>query len=136
MRLWLVPVLALAVLTPGLHAARRANRHRVCCSPRTVTPAVCDKADVGLGTAGRAGPARIASPVAAYFSANDLIVIQLQIPAAMKMYKALTGSAPKTHEEFMERVIKENNIQLPQLPPHQRYVYVPEREELFVEHSQ
>jgi hypothetical protein len=135
MRLWLVLVLALAVLTPGLHAARMASRHRVCCSPCAATPAACDKADAGSDTAGRGGPARVTPPVATYFSAEETIAFRIQIPAALRIYKALNGTGPKTHEEFMEKIIKENHIQLPVLPPGYRYVYLPDREELMVEHG-
>jgi len=52
----------------------------------------------------------------------------------MRLYKAMNGHAPKTHEEFMEKIIKENRIQLPELPPGHRYRYYPEQEELMVEH--
>ncbi len=35
----------------------------------------------------------------------------------------------------MQRIIKENMIKLPDLPPGDRYVYDPKREELMVEHT-
>jgi hypothetical protein len=76
----------------------------------------------------------VTTPVATYFAAKEMIAFRVQIPGAMKNYKALNGSAPKTQEEFMEKIIKEHGIQLPQLPPGQRYVYKPEQEDLFVEH--
>jgi hypothetical protein len=49
------------------------------------------------------------------------------------MYKGLNGSNPKTHDEFMSKIIQENNIQLPELPPGDKYVYDPEKGELMVE---
>ena len=36
----------------------------------------------------------------------------------------------------MDKIIKEGQIHLPELPAGQRYVYIPEREELFVERPQ
>jgi hypothetical protein len=95
------------------------------------------KADVGAGKRGRGyGPGLVTTPVATYFAAKEMIAFRIQIPGAMKNYKALNGSAPKTQEEFMEKIIKEGGIQLPDLPPGQRYVYIPEKEDLFVEHPQ
>ncbi len=52
---------------------------------------------------------------------------------AMDIYKAGEGHAPKTHQEFMDRIINENHIQLPTLPPGQRYVYDPQKEKLLLE---
>jgi hypothetical protein len=99
------------------------------------------KADVGAGKQGRdygggVVAAPVTTPVATYFAAKEMIAFRIQIPGAMKNYKALNGSAPKTQEEFMEKIIKEHGIQLPQLPVGQRYVYFPDKEDLFVEHPQ
>ncbi len=58
----------------------------------------------------------------------------VQIPAAMKLHKASNDNkAPATHEEFMEKIIKPGRIDLPQLPPGERYLYDPKKEELMVE---
>jgi len=101
--------------------------------PSTTT----QKADVGAGKQGRGyGAGVVTTPVATYFAAKEMIAFRIQIPGAMKNYKALNGSAPKTQEEFMEKIIKEHGIQLPQLPAGQRYVYKPDQEDLFVEHPQ
>ena len=43
----------------------------------------------------------------------------------MKLYKASEGNCPKTQEEFMDKIIKENNLQLPTLPAGQSYFYDP-----------
>lgn len=102
-------------------------------------PAVSyQKADVGVGKQGRGydqSPvvAPITVPVATYFASKEMIVFRVQIPDAMRLYKATNGSAPKTHEEFMQQIIQANNIRLPDLPPGDRYVYDPAREELMVE---
>ena len=72
------------------------------------------------------------SPVQPYFRATDLNALRIQIPDAVRLYKATHGSAPKSHEEFMQKIVKENNIHLPELPPGRRYLYAPDREELMV----
>ncbi len=101
--------------------------------PPPQPPAV--KADVGAGVKGRGyGPGIITTPVATYFAAKEQIAFRIQIPDAMRLYKAMNGHAPETHEEFMEKIIKENRIQLPELPPGHRYRYYPEQGELMVEH--
>ena len=51
----------------------------------------------------------------------------------MKLFKASEDRAPKSHEEFMEKIIKANNIHLPELPDGQRYQYDPKTEQLMVE---
>ncbi len=76
------------------------------------------------------------TPVTTYFAANEMIAFRVAIPDAMRLYKAENGAGPKTHDEFMEKIIKANRIRLPDLPLGQRYVYDPKREELMVEHPQ
>lgn len=75
----------------------------------------------------------IVEPARAYFKAKQKIVFEIQVPNALKLYKGLNGAAPKDHDEFMQKVIQENRIQLPELPAGQRYVYDPETEQLMVE---
>jgi hypothetical protein len=99
------------------------------------------KAEAGVGKQGRdygggAIMAPVAVPVATYFRTRDRITFDIQIAEAMKLYKATNGTAPKTHEEFMEKIIKENQIKLPELPQGDRYVYVPAEEELKVQPAQ
>ena len=47
----------------------------------------------------------------------------LNIQHALDLYEATNGSYPKTRDEFMEKIIKENNIALPTLPFYQEYGY-------------
>ncbi len=47
----------------------------------------------------------------------------LNIKKAVDFYQAETGEYPKTTEEFMEKIIKANNIALPKLPFYQEYTY-------------
>jgi hypothetical protein len=104
-----------------------------------LTPTETVKADVGVGQKGRGLDPHegiYVTPAKAYFAAKERIIFQIQIPEALKLYKALEGSAPKTHEEFMEQIIQANQIKLPELPPGAKYVYKPETEELMVERPQ
>lgn len=50
-------------------------------------------------------------------------VAQLQIEASVKLYQGETGEYPKTLDEFMEKIIRANNINLPKLPAYQEYGY-------------
>ena len=45
------------------------------------------------------------------------------IKHAMDLYQAETGAYPKDYPEFMEQIIKKNNIALPTLPYYQEYAY-------------
>ncbi len=47
----------------------------------------------------------------------------LNIKHALDLYQAETGEYPKTYAEFMEKIIKANNIALPTLPFYQEYGY-------------
>jgi len=97
--------------------------------------ATYQKAEVGVGAKGRGyGPGLITTPVAVYFAARERIVFEIQVPQAMKLYKATSGNAPKSQGEFMQRIIKENQIKLPDLPEGARYLYDPATEQLLVEH--
>jgi hypothetical protein len=94
---------------------------------------VREKAAIGMGEKGRGyGGDMITEPVKAYWNARERLVLD-QIQHAMNLYKASEGSAPKSHQEFMDRIVKENHLQLPTLPTGHRYVYDPSKEELQVE---
>jgi len=51
---------------------------------------------------------------------------------ALDMYKATHGRGPKTHDEYMNKIIKRNGIVLPELNEGEHYLYRPEKEELVV----
>ena len=81
------------------------------------------KADVGISPKGQGyGGGLITEPISVYFKAPQMVVFRIQIPHAMNLYRAQYGHFPKTQEEF-EKLLKENGIQLPPLPPGARYVY-------------
>ena len=92
------------------------------------------KAEVGVGKKGHyGGPGFIKTPISVYFRAQEKITFEVQIPSNMNLYKAMNNNkGPATQEEFMEKIIKANRVDLPDLPPGDRYFYDPEKEELFI----
>ena len=104
--------------------------------PKTPPPAPPKKkAEVGVGKKGHyGGQGIIKTPVSVYFRAQERITFNARIPATMKLYKANhNNKGPATHKEFMEKIIKEGMIDLPDLPQGERYLYDPKKEELFIE---
>jgi hypothetical protein len=96
------------------------------------------KAEKGVGIAGRSldpYEGAIVTPAKTLFTVRERVVFEAQIPEALKLFKAnnINGQGPKSHDEFMAQIIQANQIQLPELPPGQRYVYDPKTEELNVE---
>ncbi|MFZ5831294.1 MAG: hypothetical protein ACOY3P_14480 [Planctomycetota bacterium] len=93
------------------------------------------EAAVGVGAKGHdLGPGFLTTPVETFFSTKERITFQIQIPHAMNTFKAIEDRAPKSHQEFMEKIIIANNIPLPELPEGHRYIYDPQKEQLMVEH--
>lgn len=97
---------------------------------------VAQKAGVGVGIRGDSlrneeGIGKIiASPAVTYFNVREKAVFEIQIPHALNLYKALEGKLPKSHEEFMDKIVKANGIQLPELKPGMKYRYRPDQGEL------
>ena len=105
-------------------------------APKTPPPAApMKKAEVGVGKKGHyGGQGIIKTPVSVYFRAAERIIFNVEIPNNMKLYKAMNNNkGPATHEEFMEKIIKAGQIDLPDLPAGERYIYDPKKEELFIE---
>jgi hypothetical protein len=75
----------------------------------------------------------IVAPARGLFQTEQRMVFEVQIPHALQLYEASNGKKPKTHQEFMEQIIQANQIQLPELPAGQRYVYDPQTGDLMVE---
>ncbi|MBL9124093.1 MAG: hypothetical protein JNG90_10710 [Planctomycetaceae bacterium] len=91
-------------------------------------------ADVGAGKRGHdLGQGIIATPVAAYFAAQEQVAFRVEVPQAMNLFKAEKGYAPRSNEEFMKDIIQANNIKLPELPAGHKYIYDPVQEQLMVE---
>jgi hypothetical protein len=56
----------------------------------------------------------------------------LNIQHAVDLFQAENGRYPKDYNEFMEEIIKKNNIALPQLPPYQDYGYDEKEHKLII----
>ncbi len=126
--------------TPGRTRSKTPGRTREK-TPDTVreeTPGtVREKAAVGMGEKGRGYGGGIAgiitTPIHVMFTAQETITLQ-RIDEATKYYRAEhDGQPPKTQDEFMDKIIKANNIRLPTLPQGERYVYDPKTGELMIE---
>lgn len=90
-------------------------------------------AEVGVGKKGRGyGGGVVTEPIRAMFRTEQRLQL-MNMDQAMKMYKAEKGYLPKTHDVFMDKIIKANSIELPELPEGERYIYDPEKGELMVE---
>jgi hypothetical protein len=91
------------------------------------------KAAAGVGRKGQKlrdhhGP--LATPAKALFHAEQQLIF-MQVQRALQMHEIQFGY-PATHEEFMDKIIRANNISLPELPAGQRYEYDPQTHELMV----
>jgi hypothetical protein len=78
---------------------------------------------------------RASDPVTAPLAAYGPIVesaVKAQITQALGFFNATEARYPNSHEEFMERIIKENNIRLPVLPYKGKYMYDVEKHELMI----
>jgi hypothetical protein len=94
------------------------------------------KAEVGMGKKGHYEPGILTTPLSIYFRAEERITFNIKIPKAMELFKATENRMPKSHEEFMEKIIKDNDIRLPELSGNRRYLYDPTTGELMVEQVQ
>jgi hypothetical protein len=100
-------------------------------------PGNSERATVGAGAKGRdyGGPGFVTTPIEALFRADDLIVFETHIPKNLSLYKAEhDNKGPKTHEEFMQVIIKDGGVRLPELPAGDEYWYDPKTEQLMVRH--
>jgi len=96
-------------------------------------PGRATRAGVGSGRKGRGyGGGMVTEPLAAHFRAKEKLVFDIQIPQALKLFKAEKGFGPRSHDEFMKEIIEKNNIELPELPEGHRYVFNPVKGELMV----
>ena len=97
------------------------------------------KAQVGSGIKGRSldnetGVGKmISAPVSAFFAVKERVAFDIQIPQALGLFRASEGRFPKSHEEFMEKIVKANQIKLPELPPGMVYRFNTELGELWVD---
>ena len=75
-----------------------------------------------------------ANPLASMGAYGNMVssISKQAIQRAVQLFQAEHGRFPKDHEEFMNEIIKKNNIQLPELPGKRRYQYDVENHELVV----
>lgn len=103
------------------------------------SPGIAQKAGVGVGIRGdslrneEGIGEMIAAPAVALFNTKERVVFEIQIPQALQLYQALEGRLPKSHDEFMSKIVKANSIQLPELKPGMKYNFRPDVGELWVE---
>ncbi len=88
----------------------------------------------GKGQYGQGGGEKpmdiITVPVGTLFTTRERMFL-MQLKHTEDLYKANNDNQmPKTHEEYMEKIIKEGGLTLPQLPDGQEYVYDPEDQQL------
>lgn len=74
----------------------------------------------------------LSTTASAFFKTKQRIVFDIQIVQAMRLYEAEHGHPPKTGDEFMDRIIRTNNIRLPELPEGHEYFYDPQAGQLMV----
>lgn len=77
----------------------------------------------------------ITGPLAALQNAK-IDIPQLAIQHALDLFNAAEGRYPNSFEEFMTRVIKENQIRLPQLPQGMEFQYDVQNHKLLIVKSQ
>ncbi|MCC7337672.1 MAG: hypothetical protein IT422_21495 [Pirellulaceae bacterium] len=109
-------------------------------APPPAAPAevVAQQAVAGVGKQGQSlrndtGVAKmISGPASVLFNTKQKAVLEIQIPQALKLFEASEGRMPKSHDEFMQRIVQANNLALPQLPEGAVYQFNTEKGELWV----
>ncbi|GIW97593.1 MAG: hypothetical protein KatS3mg111_0926 [Pirellulaceae bacterium] len=74
----------------------------------------------------------ISGPVAQLRNFQQRAVFEIQIPQALQLFQATEGRLPRSHGEFMEKIVRANRLQLPELPPGIVYRFNVEKGELWV----
>lgn len=101
-------------------------------TPETPAGTVREKAEVGMGEKGHYGTGVLTTPLDIRWRADERMTLN-KIEYGMKMYKGEHGYAPKTHKEFMDKIIKDGMIKLPELPEGEQYLYDPQTEQLMIQ---
>lgn len=102
------------------------------------TDVQAQKATAGVGKKGQslkgeAGIGKIiAGPAMAFISFEQKAVLDIQIPHALQLFQATEGRFPKSHDEFLEKIVTANRLVLPELPEGAVYHFNSEKGELWV----
>lgn len=126
-------VLLLAAFSAGCELEWETPEERAgaAAQPADPGPMVQVKAEAGEGAKGRGyGGGVVSEPLRQRWLLEQKIIYDIQIKHSLDLYKAEHGYAPRTHEEFMQKIIQAGQIQLPELPAGHTYVYNPETEQL------
>lgn len=95
----------------------------------TDTPREVTALDPTRGKKSRAAGGYLGAVAGARFYAEHALIFD-QVKQALNLYWGEHGEYPKSHEEFMEKIIKYNQLQLPALDPGVEYLYDPEDHKL------
>ncbi|MEE2641844.1 MAG: hypothetical protein VX768_14550 [Planctomycetota bacterium] len=92
------------------------------------------KAEVGVGKKGKGYGNRvpILKPAATFWRVKEKIAFEIAIPKSLQLYEATHGHKPKTHDEFMEKIIRDGKIKLPELDEGLEYFYDAKAAQLMV----
>ena len=91
------------------------------------------EAGPGSGLKGRGyGEDPLTYALKARWTTEQKLIFDVQIPKALSLYQATNDHLPATHDEFMEKIIEENGLTLPELPAGDEYVYVPSTGKLMI----
>ena len=91
--------------------------------------------DPGAGNEVVKPEVKMTNPITGPLEAYQPLVQQvaaLGIEHAVNLFNASEGRYPNSYDEFMTRIIKENNIHLPAIPPGLEYQYDVENHKLLV----
>lgn len=101
--------------------------------PKTETVEI-EQGFTGKGQYGQAGGEKVSDiitvPVSQHFQVRERMFL-MQLKHTEDLYKANNDNKmPETHEDYMEKIVREGGLQLPQLPTGQEYVYDPADQQL------
>lgn len=94
------------------------------------------KAGKGVGIKGRSldeHEGLVVTPAKTFFSAKERIAFEIAVPQAYALYMATADEVPADFADFDAKVLKPNQIVLPELPQGHVYVWDATKQELQVE---
>ncbi len=135
---WFAGCLGCATLVGSLGCGPTSPPAPAPAPPAEASEVVAQKAVAGVGKQGQSlrndtGVAKmISGPAAALFNVKQKAVLDIQIPHALQLFQATEGRLPKSHDEFMEKIVTANNLVLPELPAGAVYRFNTDKGELWV----